>query len=267
MKRIKHLLFVLVLCFTFIGFLTTLIKAPTKVEAASIPSGQTLDENKDVVSVRDLTFNGLTGQSAIHKNANTDATFTFSGENTNKSIVFKFKYDVVDTTATDSNAVNIYMGVQSTNKWDTTRSLWIRGDGTHIARYQDSSFGYKKLDAFTAGLHDVEYGRVALLEGGNPTGNYYSYFKLDGVEIRSDINPYDVATIEARFFFNYSAGNTKNTIYDAFYTYEKPQYVSISDFRSGGNPVGDKVANKGGTIYTYDTTNQPTNKSVLLCTM
>ena len=118
--------------FVFVA-LFSFYKAPIEVKAA-VPSGQTLDTVVDTISVRDLTFNDLTGQSMISVNKDTTATFSYSAENTNKSVVFKFKYDVKDTNPSDKNAVNVYLGVTSDNKWDTTKSLWLRGDQTAWAR-------------------------------------------------------------------------------------------------------------------------------------
>ena len=93
MKKFKHLLIVGIMCLASLVALFAFVKAPTEVNAASIPSGQKLDTNVDILSVSDLTFGGLTGQSMIGENTNTDASFTFSSTNTNKNLVFKFKYD------------------------------------------------------------------------------------------------------------------------------------------------------------------------------
>lgn len=285
MKRIKTILISSLLFLTsFIGIVNH-TKAPAKVNAdANIPSGQVKDEIVDIISVSDLTisasngtYSNLTNQTMVPANINNDATFSFSGENVNKNLVFKFKYDVVDTNPSDSNAVNIYLDV-SDNKYDGLNSLWIRGDGTHFSRYSDSKFNYKALPALTEGMHDIEYGRIALLDAstGDPTGNYYVYYKLDNVLVRDDINPYDgqehilgkttvtpgVDKMDNTIFLNFSAGNTSNKIYDANLSYETPQYVSVSELKYGGSFVGDSIIDKS-TAYTYDTANQPTNKSTV----
>ena len=264
MRKIKKFLFIGIVSLTTISLLATFKKTASEAHAATIPEGQTLDANADVISVRDLTFNGKNNQLIIQENKNTDATFSFSESNVHKSIIFKFKYDVVDTNTSDSNAVNIYMGVQSSNKWDTTRSLWLRGDGTYIARYQGDSFSYKKLDALAEGMHDIEYGRVALLDSGTATGNYYSYYKLDGVEVRSDINPYDVSTIDSRFFFNYSDGNTSNKIYDASYektSFEVADVITVNDLMVDGIYVKNAVSLGAHNKLYYNSTAE--HKSVV----
>ena len=171
------------MCLTFLVGLLSFVKAPTEAKATAIPEGQTLDTNVDTISVSDLTFNGLTKQSMLANNTDTDATFSYSDENTNKSLVFNFKYVVVDTTANDSNAVNVYLGVTSGNKWDTTKSLWLRGDGTHWACWDGAKIAYTGLAALTEGTHSISFSRIALLDGGTPTGNYYCTLTVDGNEL------------------------------------------------------------------------------------
>jgi len=263
MKKIKHLFFVIILCLTSLAVLTTFVKAPSKVDAVTIPDGQTLDTNVDTLSVSDLTFNGLSNQTIVAENKNTDVTFSYSAENTNKSLVFKFKYDVQDTNKSDANAVNIYF-VVTNSKWDAYNNLWIRGDGVHFRKYNGESFGYADSAALTEGVHDVEFGRVALLDGGSATGNYYVYYKLDGALVSDSITPFDVSTIKNQMFLNYSAGNTKNRIYDANLTYETPQQIGVSNLKDGGNLIGNSITNSGGSQkLTYDLTSQPTNKSIV----
>ena len=219
MKKFKHLLIASIMCLASLVALLAFYKAPVEVNAA-VPSGQTLDTNVDTFSVKDLTFNGLTNQSVIGQNTDTTTTFNISSTNTNKSIVFRFKYDVIDTNTSDANAVNVYLGVTSDNKWDTTKSLWLRGDGTHWAR-NSGGISYKKLDALTKGLHEIVFSRIALLDSTTnvATGNYYCTLTIDGVELRADINPYDVSGLGNVLFLNYSNKNTKNKIYDADYLF------------------------------------------------
>ena len=265
MKKFKHLLIASIMCLASLVALLAFYKAPTKVEASvvAIPDGQTLDTNVDTISVKDLTIGSITGQSMIGKNTDTDATFSYSSTNTNKSLIYKFKYEVNDTTATDSNAVNIYL-VVSSDKWQALNNLWIRGDGVYLRKYSGDSFGYDKTSALTAGLHEIEYGRIALLNSANePTGNYYVYYKLDGVELSSGINPYTVGDITNKIFLNFSAGNTRNGMYDAGYnntfSYEAPQYISVRDLVSGTT-----ITNNASSLkYPYSLDEAPTNKSVV----
>ena len=86
MKKIKYLFFLGIMCLTSLVAIAFFTKAPVEVQAESIPSGQKLDTNVDIISVSDLTFNGLTNQSMIGENKNTDATFTFSSTNVNKNL-------------------------------------------------------------------------------------------------------------------------------------------------------------------------------------
>ena len=265
MKKIKHLLFVFFLCLASIGLVFAFAKAPKEVNADSIPSGQKLDPIVDIISVKDLTIDGLTNQSMIAQNKNTEATFSFSSENTNKNLVFKFKYDKVDNQSGDNHAFRVHFDVAD-DKWDTKNALWIKGNETKFARYS-GGWSFATLAAIPAGMHEIEYGRIALLDSSDqPTGSHYVYYKLDGVEVRNNItpadNPYDPNKMDATMFLNFGDDNKLNKVYDVDYTYETPQYVSISDLKLGGNPVGNSVLDKDVT-YTYDVTEQPTNKSTV----
>ena len=286
MKKIRTIILAGILSLSSFAAISLFNKPASKVVALN--AGEVLDEHVDTISVSDLTmsasnsqYSGLTNQTMVPSNQNIDATFAFSGENTYKSLIFKFKYDVVDTTNSSSNAVRIALDVvpngddpdntKQASKWNGRNSLWIRGDGTYFARYS-GGWGYATLAAIPAGLHEVEYGRIAILNEstGLPTGSYYVYYKLDNNLVRynyNDYSDYGYANMDPTMFLQFSAGNTSNHIYDVSYddnlTYETPQYVSISDLKAGGNYVGDTIQNKQ-VEYTYDTTEQPTYKSTAL---
>ena len=221
MKKITKLLFVCILCLTSLLALISLTKANNKVNAA-VPEGLTLDTNVDTVSLKDLTFaDSSTGNGKLSD----DVHATYNKTSTNGSLVFEFKYDVVDDTATDGISLCIYTGVHSGDIWDdaTGNAFLFRGDGNFFLRWStsQSKLAYRKTSALTKGLHDIEIGRIALFDGENPTGKYYVYYKVDGVEIDSDSNPYDVSGIDNRLFFHFSTDNKNNNIlYDVDYSEE-----------------------------------------------
>ena len=269
MKKFKHLLIVGIMCLASLVALFAFVKAPTKVNAnATVPTGQSLDSVVDIISVSDLTFNGLSNQTMVdHGQRKNNATFNFSTANANKSMVFKFKYDVVDASNTNSIQTEIYLddieGVTNQDNKSGNNRMYLYGNHTYVRQYENSSWGNKELDPIPAGLHEVEFGRIALLDGdSNPTGNYYVYYSLDGVEVFSVINPYDSSKMDGSMYIYYSSGNTTNTIYDGKLTYETPQYVSISDLKKDGNYVGNSVLDKD-VAYLYDISDQPTNHSTV----
>ncbi len=270
MKRIKHLIFGILMCLVSVVAMSFLLKAPLKEANAlvSIPEGQTLDENVDTISVRDLTLDGVTNQSMIALNADSGKSYSFSYSdgNSNHNLVLRFKYDVVDMSDTsDKNTLEIYFraddkvwGSADANK----NEILFRGDGVYFKRYTDS-FNYKKMDALTVGTHDIEFGRIALLDGdGNPTGNYYVYYILDGVKQYDSITPLNLEKLQNNMYIRYGKTNTKNRMYDADLSYETPQYVSVSDLTSGGNPVGNTVPAKD-VSYPYNAAERPANHSTV----
>ena len=258
MKRIKNVVLSSILGLASFSCFAPFAKNAIKVNAVDIPDGQVLDSIVDTISVSDLTFNGFTKQSMIGENKDTEFTFAYSEENTNKNLVFKFKYDVKDTNASDKNAVNIYFRA-SGGKWDAINNLWLRGDGNYLR----TSSGYAKTSALTEGVHDIEFGRVALLNGDTPTGNYYVYYKLDGALTSDCISSFTLSELRNGMFLNFSEKNVANKIYDMNLSYdEEPQRISVKDLMVGGASAGISVPNKQ-VAYMYDTTEQPEYKSVV----
>ena len=100
------------MCLTSLVAIAFFTKAPVEVDADSIPNGQKLDTIVDTISVSDLTFNGLSNQTmVVHNERKNTCTVDFSGENTNKNLVFKFIYDVVDDTNSSSIQTRIHFDV------------------------------------------------------------------------------------------------------------------------------------------------------------
>ena len=89
------------MCLTSLVAIAFFTKEPVKVKA-EIPSGQSLDTHVDTLSLSDLTIGGNTGLYYLEYGSRKyTTTFSFSGENTNKNLVFKFKYNVSDDANND----------------------------------------------------------------------------------------------------------------------------------------------------------------------
>ena len=263
MINIKKIIPVFILSITFILVLF-LFKSPNNVKA-SVPDGYHLDNTYDLISVSSLTINGCKNQDLFRDNVNTNTSF--DKEDNEGSLVFKFKYDVVDNTNTDQIAVRFHFDVAD-DMWNNDCSLWMRGDGVYLYKWNSSQskFEWNKTTALSLGLHEIEFGRIALIN--NNTGalstNYYVYYKVDGVEKDSTINPYDVSKMNGSMFVNFSDGNTMNKVYDIRYVssiYEIPDRISVKDLKKDGASIGEKCYLNGHKTFSYDA--QAEHKSVV----
>ena len=228
----------------------------------ALPSGTHLDETKDVISLSDLSLGGLVNQEVIKTNENTSATF--DRLDPEGSLVFKFKYDVVDASTSDSNAIRIHLDVAD-DKWNSDASVWFRGDGTYLAYYNGEKFKWRSNPALTLGMHEIEMGLIALFDSNDVlTGNYYLYYKVDGVEIDSYVNPYDLSKMDGDMFINFSSGNTSNKVYDIKHIegpYEIPDRISVKDLTKSGSSIGELICLSEHNNYSYNSTAE--HKSVV----
>ncbi len=252
MKNIKKffLSFILFLIL-FVGFMR--FTGASTIDSANIPKDSTADTNYDLISVMDLSFNGLSNQEEIRINQDTDFVFDFSDNNIYKSLVFKFKYNVVDDSSSDSNAFRVHFDVAD-NKWDDLNSLWVRGDGIYLKKYNGSSFSWNKKPALNKGMHIIEFGRIAILKNSNPTGEYYVYYKIDDIDMDSFIATYDISKMDGSMFINYSSGNTMNKILDVSHIdgpYETPDRLSIEDLKYNGYSIGKEALLNEHHRYQY----------------
>ena len=261
MKRIKLLLVAVFLVLaTVLSFST--MRTKVNIFKAQVPSGYTLDPTYDLISVSDLSIGGLTNQEIIKNNTDTEAYFTETDEY--GSLIFKFKYNVIDTNTSDSNAMRVHFDVAD-DKWNSDCSVWFRGDGTHFSYYNGTKYTWRKNSALAYGLHEIEIGRIALLQNGAFSNKYYFYYKLNGVEIDSTVSEFDLSKMDGFMFINFSSGNTSNKIYDMRYTpgpYEIPDRISISDLKYDGVSIGDTIYLNEHHRYTYTSTAE--HKSVVL---
>ena len=219
----------------------------------------TQDTIVDTLTLSDLTIGGKHKAKIGHSDSErkASATFDFSAENTNKNLVFQFKFEVLDDTASESIQTMICFDVADDVTTDRKNTLYFNGVNTKFAR-DSGGWSYANLDPVPLGMHEIEYGRIALLDGGVPTGSYYVYYKLDGVVVRSNNSVYDVDKMDGQMYLYYSSGNTSNTIYDINYdpdntdVYETPKVISVSDLKRGGKPIGHTLAISEDTDLTYD---------------
>lgn len=258
MKKIKAILLTAILSLASLAGIVTVFKTVTniKADASIIPSGQVLDTIVDTISVSDLTISGKTNQDVVKDNADTGASFRFNEENINKNLIFKFKYDVVDTNPADSNAMRVHFDVAD-SQWNEDNALWLRGDGTYLKYHNGSKFTYQSFPALSAGMHEIEFGRIALLNenDGSLINNFYVYFNVDGVKKGEHINPYDVSKMDGTMFLNFSAANTSNKLYDTRYVagpYEIPDRISVSDLQSGGASIGKELTLSAHKTFSYN---------------
>ena len=266
MKKIKHLLFVSIVCLTSLVALSFFYKAPKKVEAATLSSGQYLDINVDTYSLSDLTIGGNTGLTTIANSSRKNtASFTFSENNTNMNIIFKFKYNVTNQDSSIQSLVSFDTGDADFSFNDNNdNSLLLQGNMTGIRRFSDGKYNYKELAKLEIGLHEIEFGRIAVLNSdGTTTGTYYVYLKVDKSEIRSDVTAYDATKMSASMYLYYNSSNSSgenvNTFYDISYnaeTYETADNISISDltYVNGGDPVGNYVTLNENKKFAYTAT-------------
>ena len=97
-------------------------------------------------------------------------------------------------------------------------------------------------------MHSVEFGRIALLNKSDSSlsGKYYVYIKVDGSEVLSSINAYDVSKMDGNIFLNFGSLNKTNKVYDIDYdpvtvTYEKADEISLLDLKRNGSEIDEKI--------------------------
>ncbi len=252
MKGIKKILFLCILSLATLACVSCFHK-PGDGTKRAIPSGSTLDSTYDLISLSDLTFNGKANQEVIRENKNTE--LTFDRQDPEGSLVFRFKYDVIDNNSSDSNAFRIHFDVAD-DMWNSDASVWFRGDGIYLAYYNGEKFTWNKTSALKLGMHEIEMGMIALFNNSNePTGNYYLYYKLDGVEKDSYVNPYDLSKMNGDMFINFSEGNTQNKLYDISHIdgpYEIPDRISVKDLLYDSLTVGESIVLNEHHKYSYN---------------
>ena len=213
------------------------------------------DETYDLISISDLNFNGQTNMMSIKDNTN--ITGSYKLKDIEGSLVLRIYYDIVDDTKKEGNSFRIHFDV-SDDIWDVSNCLWIRGDGNFMAKYDkaSNSFVLNPTSAASKGAHIIEFGRIAILEDGAPSGNYYVYYKVDGVLMDSCTNPYNRAKMDGDIFFNFSALNTKNKIYDIKRVpgFEDADIISINDLFKDDILIQNELSLNDTNIYSYIST-------------
>ena len=129
-------------------------------------------EEPDRISVSDLKKSGKPVGNKIIMDAHNKYTY----EKTTKygSLVFSFvlknsKWTVDD----DGGQFHFFDG------WQMDGSFWLRPDHIRIIYKEGETNKYIVGNAISAGTHNVELGRLAIMNGDEYTGNQYFYIKID----------------------------------------------------------------------------------------
>ena len=133
-------------------------------------------ETPDYISVSDLKRGGqLVGNKVVM-----DKHLTFSYDKTTQygSLVFSFvyknpKWDVINNEA-NSAQFHFY------KTWQRDGMFWLKPDAIRIS-YNNESGEAKYIvgNKITAGIHRVELGRLAIMNGEEFSGKHYFYIKID----------------------------------------------------------------------------------------
>ena len=113
--------------------------------------------------------------------------YTRPQSNSNGSALFKFQFDVTQW-AVDDDGFQVGFSDQ-THPSHLNGSLWLRPDRVRIIKYANGNTSYVTCDPITTGIHDVEYGRLAILAGDNSIGYFYIYVKINGVLFGEYVTP------------------------------------------------------------------------------
>ena len=175
-KKLSVLLSLIMILTTF--FVLFLIP-DTRVKADT-----TTYETPDYISVSDLKKNGKSVGNKIVMSSH--SSYTYDKKAKYGSVVFEFvlknsKWSVDD----DGGQFHLY------HTWQLHGAFWLRPDDIRIAykKYVDDEGNeldppkQKYVEAhnpINAGTHNVELGRLAIMDGEEYTGDQYFYIKIDG---------------------------------------------------------------------------------------
>ena len=207
-------------------------------------SGATYEMPIKAVTISDLKENGKdVGDTLSLNGANTVYTYNSLLKSANNSVIFSFKF-VANQWAVDDDGIQLgFMG-----KWANEGGLWLRPDKVRIIKVG----GYvETITLAPNATYDIEYGRLAKMNGETFTGKFYFYVKING-ELRgsyettqdSMLAKHDNATTadlaQPNIWIQRKEG-LANVIRDTDYvsfTYETPDVVDVSDLLYNGLPFG-----------------------------
>ena len=212
--------FLTILCFSFT--LNTTVKASDAYETP------------DVISVGDLKKSGKpAGNVSI---LDEHHTFTYNKTTTYGSVVFKFKFkaDVWDTWE-DGSQFHLY------NTWQMNGMFWLRKDAAYIAYDVDGTTKYaKSSSAISTGSHDVELGRLAVMNGDTYSGSQYYYIKIDDVLY----SEHTITGLDQAYYLSdglFTTGTSGNKIIDSNWTGSKVTFMSNGSVFKEINTTDDYI--------------------------
>ena len=231
-------------------------------------SGSTYEMPIKAVTISDLKENGkYVGDTLSLNGANTVYTYNSLLKSANNSVIFNFKF-VANQWAVDGDGIQVgLMG-----KWATEGGLWLRPDKVRIIK--DSGY-VETITLAPNATYDIEYGRLAKMNGETFTGKFYFYVKING-ELRGSYETTQDSMLAAHnnattadlaqpyIWIQRKSGLANNMLTDPT-TYERPEkLLNVSDLKLNGSAVGEEISSNGSnTQYDYDASLQSANKSLV----
>ncbi len=122
----------------------------------------------DTVTLADL---GIAGTD--YKTTVSSGSYEYKGKSSTKSVIVKFGWDANITESIDWKlALDTY--------WNSNCMVWFRPDAIYFCPGQGSFTSLQvKTNPITSGKHEVEFGRLRVVSGGN-AGKDYVFLKIDG---------------------------------------------------------------------------------------
>jgi len=219
---IKRLFYIFISFLSFALICASFIK-PTKAET---PLNY---ETPDYISVGDLYFNSKTANKI---SMTTPTGYTYNKTTKYGSLVFSFKY-INTIWSKDSDGVQIHFF----STWQHNGAFWLRPDAIRIC-YKDGDTKYIAGKSIKSGEHNVEVGRLAVLEDGEYKGKQYYYITIDNVKfceytmnntdsnLISGNNIFLTGTngnmiIDSNWTGNYITFMSNNEVYDSYKTMDE----------------------------------------------
>lgn len=172
---------------------------------------ETTYEEPDRISVCDLMKNGSSVGNKLILGAH--GSYTYNKTAKYGSVVFTFTYKNNDWNV-DDDGFQLHLN----NTWQMNGMFWLRPDHVRIA-YKDAADKQKYVvgDPISAGSHEVELGRLAIMEGDTYSGNQYFFLKIDGTLYCEYVHNQDVSLLNSNGIFM-TGTNSNNYMLDSNWT-------------------------------------------------
>ncbi len=222
-----------------------------------IPDKYTTDY--DTVTLESLGFTGTDYKTAI-----TSGRYTFKSTSKTHSEIVKFGWKPkIDANTDFKIALDTY--------WNAACMVWFRDSHIYFCPFWGNGFDLsKELDPITSGTHQVEFGRLRVVEGSH-AGKDYVFLKIDGKTLADGYTNY--YQTKGGYLANDTGDVTppNNMVcfvddgvsQQRFSGFGKPdQYaddvdvVNISSIVPGGVVKDTKSGNELGIMYPYNSTSK-----------